>query len=594
MTQLPPAKAIPEYYQNLTNCPSLLKKIYNLDDSSGFRHCQYHLGDEEARNFVVDFDDRGAWCSVDVENDEISALLDKNTPKPFETRWIHIWAPERQVELVQTLTARYGMSHRLAGLMCSDPTKKKKITPVSPMLAREQSTDEDDSSGVTVLKDIETGQSLEEAPRSLEKLREFDLSGISFSQLVDKIWHFSTVDYGNEYICIGYNSLYVVPKLKFSQQPGRPDGKRVWSWLVLCSDGTVISIQENPFARETLSFEERREALKVIRRNIGLVLFGIPKQHSDKKKQNPLLGTHIRNSSNSCEDVRIRKGEAPSLLFYYIFDDWATNYSLVIGREHSYSAALEKLRTSMLTRPRIDLVTDLHRVGRELAVLKRLYQSYELIATRILNRQLHMMNRSRNGKHRSPCQIRGLNKHIFDPLPQDRWQEVSEGMGNEEAPDDFGLRHGIGGVQIKPAALNRIERLADRIRLYALSEIEECLNEKETLTFLVFNLIAIRDSSAVEKLTRSTVLLSKVTILFLPVSLLTSYFSTEIEGLKNSYTVKNYWVSFAVIMFLSIAGLSLFGWVNNAIGGISTYQSLKNRVIEIQRAIHRRRTRNRA
>lgn len=102
-------------------------------------------------------------------------------------------------------------------------------------------------------------------------------------------------------------------------------------------------MQENPFAQETLSPQQRLAALKVIRRNIGLILFGISKQHGENKKKHPLMGTHIRNSSNASEDVRIREGEAPSLLFYYIFDDWVTNYSLVIGREHSYSWALENL-----------------------------------------------------------------------------------------------------------------------------------------------------------------------------------------------------------------------------------------------------------
>ncbi|WEW55785.1 hypothetical protein PRK78_001218 [Emydomyces testavorans] len=457
---------IPEYYQKLPDCESLLAKIRNLDDSSDFTECQYRLGTEETRNFVVDFDDNGAWCAFNVEKDELSALIDRNA-----------------------LTSRYGMSHRLGGLMCSDPFKTKKITPVSPKLACDSPTrEEDNGDGLpqeNIVEDVETGYRSEkalpvEASKALEESQGFDTGGISFSQLVDKIWHFSSVDYGNEYLCIGYNSLYVIPTVTFKQQPGRPDGKR------LTAQGTVISIQENPFAQETLTPDQRREALKVIRRNTGLVLFGISKQHGEKKKKNPLMGTHIRNPSNSShssEVVRVGKGEGPSLLFYYIFDDWATNYSLVIGREHSYSSALGTLRTNMLEKPQVNLVTDLHRVGRELAVLKRLYQSYELIATRILNRQWQMTEQLRNGSQRTASQIRGLNKYTCEALRQDTWRSIPDERGLDESADDFGPQH-IGGVQLKPAALNRIERLADRIRLYALSEIEECLNEKETLTFL--------------------------------------------------------------------------------------------------------------
>lgn len=138
----------------------------------------------------------------------------------------------------------------------------------------------------------------------------------------------------------------------------------------------------------------------------------------------------------------------------------------------------------MLEKPQIDLVTHLHRVGRELAVLKRLYQSYELIATRILNRQWQMIESARHASQRSPAQIRGLGRHDSEALRHDSCKSLPEERGGPEFADGVNPRR-IGGVQVKAAALNRIERLADRIRLYALSEIEDCLNEKETLTFLV-------------------------------------------------------------------------------------------------------------
>jgi len=36
-------------------------------------------------------------------------------------------------------------------------------------------------------------------------------------------------------------------------------------------------------------------------------------------------------------------GDASSLLFYYLFDDWYTSYSLVARKEHQYGAQLEHL-----------------------------------------------------------------------------------------------------------------------------------------------------------------------------------------------------------------------------------------------------------
>lgn len=88
-----------------------------------------------------------------------------------------------------------------------------------------------------------------------------------------------------------------------------------------------------------------------------------------------------------------------------------------------------------------------------------------------------------------------------------------------------------------------------------------------------FNLIALKDSQAVEKLTRVTILLAKVTILFLPVSLMTGYFSTELKEVKGVYTVNEYWVSFGVIMFLSIVLLVMFGMASGTVEGKTIYRS---------------------
>ncbi|KMU91818.1 hypothetical protein CIHG_09558 [Coccidioides immitis H538.4] len=134
------------------------------------------------------------------------------------------------------------------------------------------------------------------------------------------------------------------------------------------------------------------------------------------------------------------------------------------------------------------------------------------------------MEQTRRVNTRTASQVRGLHKYTSEPMRNESWRSFPTERDCDESIEDFGLQQ-IGGAPLKEAALNRIERLADRIRLYALSEIEECLNEKETLTFLVFNLIAIKDSHAVGKLTRSSCSTFQV-------SLMTSYFSTEIDDLK--------------------------------------------------------------
>ena len=90
------------------------------------------------------------------------------------------------------------------------------------------------------------------------------------------------------------------------------------------------------------------------------------------------------------------------------------------------------------------------------------------------------------------------------------------------------------GVSLSSAARVRFERLKHRIRLYALSEIDECLKLRDDLVMMVcalassytlsvhqseanrcaqsqnFNLIATKQSVSVERLTRVTLLYVRV------------------------------------------------------------------------------------
>jgi hypothetical protein len=89
-----------------------------------------------------------------------------------------------------------------------------------------------------------------------------------------------------------------------------------------------------------------------------------------------------------------------------------------------------------------------------------------------------------------------------------------------------------------------------------------------------FNLIALKDSQAVEKLTRITILLAKATIMFLPVSLMSQYFSIQIPDIGDPLSLRAYWISFAVLMVLSISILTLFGYASDTVEGKTIYRSV--------------------
>lgn len=146
----------------------------------------------------------------------------------------------------------------------------------------------------------------------------------------------------------------------------------------------------------------------------------------------------------------------------------------------------------MLNRPVVDLVNDLHWLGRKLAVLRRLYQSYELIMMRILQRQRQLRDDARSG---NGAVSTGMGNIFSEPEAAElRQSTLQTTIGVESIKDSV-------GVQLNSAATARFERLLDRIKLYCLSEIDACLTEKESLTFLVFSsprLPSIQDADRVE------------------------------------------------------------------------------------------------
>lgn len=94
-------------------------------------------------------------------------------------------------------------------------------------------------------------------------------------------------------------------------------------------------------------------------------------------------------------------------------------------------------------------------------------------------------------------------------------------------------------------------------------------------------------------MTRITILLAKLTILFLPVSLMTGYFSVQIQDLQGVYTHTTYWVCFGVIMAISLAFLAIFGYLSGTVEGKTIYQSLTQTFVDFSKRTVRER-RNRA
>lgn len=94
-----------------------------------------------------------------------------------------------------------------------------------------------------------------------------------------------------------------------------------------------------------------------------------------------------------------------------------------------------------------------------------------------------------------------------------------------------------------------------------------------------------------ERLTRITILLAKLTILFLPVSLMTGYFSVQIQDLQGVYTHTTYWISFGVIMGMSVIFLTIFGYLSGTVEGKTIYRSLTQTFLDFSKRALRGRKR---
>lgn len=110
-------------------------------------------------------------------------------------------------------------------------------------------------------------------------------------------------------------------------------------------------------------------------------------------------------------------------------------------------------------------------------------------------------------------------------------------------------------------AVNRFKRLQVQMQSLMLDAIKDCLDEKTSLQDTYFSLITQKDSHSTERLTRSATLLAKLSVFFLPISFMTSYFSVQIPHLTDGYTAWTYWGAFAVIASISFLSLFFFSKV---------------------------------
>lgn len=200
------AEALPPYYYD-TKDEEITAAFRNFDVE-----CNFDLFDRQTRNptssnFCIDFGDNDAWCAFDLGSDSYSRLLRSPRPPNLHTRWINLWMPYNQKDTLHALAKHYDFSPRLLGLMCSDPVppktkplqpKKSSATLRSRKSNRSHKTQDSQKSSKEQSLDSEESIGMTDMMHStqLEMVRD-----LSHYQIVNDVWHWSSVDWGRRCMC---------------------------------------------------------------------------------------------------------------------------------------------------------------------------------------------------------------------------------------------------------------------------------------------------------------------------------------------------------------------------------------------------------
>ncbi|GAM83590.1 hypothetical protein ANO11243_015780 [Dothideomycetidae sp. 11243] len=425
------------------------------------------------RNFVVDFSDRHAWAGFDLGTATIMDLIKTGGwPEASSTRWIDISFPTRSKALLERLAYHYDFSPRLLAMMCSEPQTADASSQSEP-LDRSVILDEGDNTS-SIQADIEkVAESLDrESLSSTNPARTGNLYG-----LLDEVWHYTSVDQGANYLCLGYNSIYSTGGVQLSpaQLPSQSRGPiadciGAWTWLVLCGDRTVISINEELFPNYhgNLSAQQKGILLRT-KQNLVNVFRSLSMAVDPVASRANKLPIRKRLAEGQTAAAQ-RAIDAPGLLFYFLFENWFNSYSLITRRDSRYGKELQKIREDMFKRPDLAQIERLDQVGNDLNVLKRHYLSYIRLIERVTE-----VSVTGDYNNLSTSQV---TERLTDRVTSEDNMQTMNHASDAEGQPRIGVNPGA-------AARIRFGRLKDMITLYALSEVTEYLDKKQALVDMV-------------------------------------------------------------------------------------------------------------
>jgi hypothetical protein len=203
-----PAEELPAYYQDLGD-DNIRHCFRNFDTGHNFDLFDRQTREAKSSNFCLDFGEDNAFCAFDLDAISYTKLLSSPRPPDLHTRWINIWMPYNQKDLIRTLARHFDFTPRLLGMMKSDPVPARNSAPLrsqksSSTLRSRFSHKSKKSSKSNSIKEKskeanEASLDSEESIGLTEMMQSTQLEmvqDLSHYQLVDDVWHWSTVDQG--------------------------------------------------------------------------------------------------------------------------------------------------------------------------------------------------------------------------------------------------------------------------------------------------------------------------------------------------------------------------------------------------------------
>ncbi|KIH91316.1 ADP-ribosylation factor [Sporothrix brasiliensis 5110] len=526
----------------------ILNVFRDFDDAAVYAQVVAEAFAASAKSFVVDFGDTTARVAVDLSETQILQLLaegdgdgDNFVPRhpSAPVRWINVWNPSAQQGIVEAIGRRYHFSRRLTmSIWAWDQVKAKLLEAKSAEeLWRRPSPPQASAPPPPPpqsVVDIETGAVAtavaSPASNGVDSDGKFGASFVAApeSPPAGGAALASAADDALDAMVSSNKAVFQIMQ-----------GSLNYTTIDQEQHYTVICFHEAAYYEKTPKFADRKawetEELGHMRSNTLKVFRQLSKWglKEDQHKFSQLTSVRQPGRRGPWPDSAAAQGvEGASNLFYYLFEDYTAAFDVL----NSSKAALDDISSIVLRtadwKKRDDttnVIPSLYKLNKEMRQLQHLFSNYNTLIDRLL---------SRNG---TESEARNNGEPVTSPGP-----------GNEgDAPPRF----------LSPKAVNRFRRLQVQLQSLMLDAIQDCLDEKASLQDTYFHLITQKDSRSTERLTRSATLLAKLSVFFLPISFMTSYFSVQIPDLTDGYTARTYWGAFAVIASVSFLSLFFFSKV---------------------------------